>query len=79
MKDASRDRDNVRIWLEKGLNGEQQVYVETRHSRRVLSLEEFAALVKEKLRARKGLGCIFSRTVPERPEFVSIFRAARKD
>ena len=61
MNIFSRERENVRIWLEKGLNGEQWVYVETRHRRRVVALDEFVALVKEKLKTGQRAGGILGR------------------
>lgn len=72
---AVRDiRENVRIWLEKGPNSEQWVYVETRHARRVLELDEFVSLVKNKLGERRGIGCIFSRTGALSSNLVNILR-----
>jgi len=53
---APLQREPLRIWLEKGLNDEQLVYVETRHLRKVFALEEFVTLVREKLKCGRHNG-----------------------
>ncbi len=72
---SSREREAVRIWMENGTAGERWVYVETRHSRKILALEEFIARVREKLSPKKKcLGCGETDKTDSREQMVRILR-----